>query len=615
MANTPYKPDWQRAIEMLSAVVIVFIATFLLYWARSIFIPLALAIFFAFVLAPVVNLLHIRLRLGRVPSVMLVVVIALGMTGITGWLVTRQLSSLTATLPDHSEAIRKKIESVRDWISANQNDRLSKMMKEMERVINPEANPESPSSESESSVETKAVVVETRRSSWANQFSTYLSPAVEILGQMAFSFVLVIFILLKREDLRNRMIRLVGDGRVTTVTKALDDASHRVSRYLLMQLLLNAGFGTLIMIGLFIIGVKYAILWGFLAAALRYIPYIGTIIGVIPPIIFSLAMSDGFTQPLSIIALYFTLEAINNNILEPKLYGKRLGISEVALLVAAAFWSFLWGPVGLILSSPLTTCLLVLGKYVPQAKFLDVILGDEPALEPKVAFYQRLTARDQDEASDIMLKEAKTKPVEQVFDEVLLPALSYARRAADQGEHSEADLKVMLRVASEIVDEVMLTVKPAKETAAEIEAWKPEDHRPRVPILICPARDEVDVLGCDLIGRMMHAGRWDMEIGTHATLASELMSGIAEKKQGIVCIVAIPPGGLSHCRYLCKRLRSQFPDLKILVGFWGQVDIPELSKQLQEAGADHADETMSAMLAHLEDWRSPLAAAVEPVAA
>ena len=279
--------------------------------------------------------------------------------------------------------------------------------------------------------------------SWVTRAPAILSPASEILGQAAFALVLSVFILWKRDDLRNRLIRLIGDTRLTTATKAVDDVSRRISRYLLMQLVINAVFGVLITVTMFLVGVPYALLWGVLASLMRYIPYLGTWLGLIPAVVVSLAFTDDWWQPVAVIAVYATLELACNNYFEPRLYGSSMGISEVAQLVAAAFWAFMWGPVGLILSGPLTVCLLVLGKNVPGLQFFEVLLGDEPVLGLDVRFYQRLTARDQDEAWQLVRDEAKAKTRTEIFDEVVVPTLTYAKR--DCGARATSRMRITRR--------------------------------------------------------------------------------------------------------------------------------------------------------------------------
>ena len=213
--------------------------------------------------------------------------------------------------------------------------------------------------------------------------------------------VLVIFMLLQREDLRDRVLRLVGGREVARATEAMDDAAKRISRYLLMQLIINVLYGIPVGIGLYFIGVPNPILWGCLATVLRFIPYLGPVIGALFPIALSFAVAPGWTLPLLTVALFVVLELFSNNVLEPWLYGASTGLSPVAVLVAAVFWTMLWGPLGLLMSTPLTVCLVVLGRHVPQLGFFDVLLGDEPALSPEVKFYQRLLARDPEEATEL----------------------------------------------------------------------------------------------------------------------------------------------------------------------------------------------------------------------
>ena len=252
-----------------------------------------------------------------------------------------------------------------------------------------------------------AVVIEPQRAAWMSRMTSFLSPMLEYLGELALAIILVIFMLLKREELRNRIIRLAGQGKIVAATKFVDEAAHRVSRFLLMQAIVNASFGLIFGLGLLLIGVKYALLWGFLGAMLRYLPYIGPYLAVTFPISLSLAMSEGWGTTLMVIGLFLTLELIISNFIEPRLYGQSMGVSEIAMLVSAAFWAFLWGPIGLVLSSPLTVCLVVLGRYIPRLEFLSVLLGDEPALDAGISFYQRLLARDQDEAEDLILEQIK----------------------------------------------------------------------------------------------------------------------------------------------------------------------------------------------------------------
>jgi hypothetical protein len=447
------------------------------------------------------------------------------------------------------------------------------------------------------------VVVQPEGPALLSRVPALLGPAAESLGGLALALVLVVFMLLKREDLRNRLIRLVGHGRMTVMTNAVDDAGQRISRFLVMQLIVNVGFGLALSIGLFLIQVPHALLWGFLAAILRYVPYLGTWIMATLLIVLSLALFPGWVQPLLVVGLIGVLELVTANLIEPKLFGHSMGISEVGLLVAAAFWTFLWGPVGLVLSSPLTVCLVVLGKYVPHLEFLDVLLGNEQALDADVSYYQRLLARDQDEATQLVLAQAKTSSLEQVYDGILVPALSYLKRDRARDDLTEADEQFVLRATREIVEDL-----GERQTAAvKLAAVPSEGSAARAPhkvhVLGCPGHDETDRLALEMFRQLLDPGRWDVEVLSIEMLSAEMVALAGQKQPAVVCIAAMPPGGLAHTRYLCKRLRAQLPDAKIVVGRWGLTsDLEQNQEQLREAGADQVEMNLRETCNHLNSW-------------
>ena len=422
---------WQRSIVLLSGTVITVVAISVLYWAQSIFIPVALAIFLTFLLNPVVS----RLRLWgvpRTPAVILAVCAAgLGL-GLAGWIVTAQVSSLLRELPEHTETVKAKVKSLKRAVEGT--GRLARMVEDITRELQGGPPPGAHESGSQAGPQAdadrpKAVFVEPQSPAWLGRITSFLSPMMEFLGEFALAIILVIFMLQRREEFRNRVIRLVGYGRVAPATKFVDEAAQRISRFLVMQALVNGSFGLVLGFGLLALGVKYALLWGFLAAMLRYLPYIGPYLAAVLPVMTSLALTEGWTTTLLALGLFVTLELLIANAIEPWLYGQSMGVSEIALLVSAAFWAFLWGPIGLVLSSPLTVCLVMLGRYVPQLEFLAVLLGDEPALDLKDSFFQRLLARDQDEAEDLIIERLKTEPADSIFDSILVPALCAARGA------------------------------------------------------------------------------------------------------------------------------------------------------------------------------------------
>jgi hypothetical protein len=430
---------------------------------------------------------------------------------------------------------------------------------------------------------------------WLTRLPALLSSLLQSLGSLALALVLVVFMLLKREDLRNRLIRLVSHGQITVMTKALDDAGRRISRFLLMQLFVNGTVGLAVGIGLLSLRVEYAFLWGFLAAVFRYIPYIGVWIAAVPPIILSLAMSPGWVQPLLVIGLFLAIELTASNVIEPRLYGQSIGVSEVALLVAAVLWAFLWGPIGLVLSSPLTVCLVVLGKYVPQLKFLDVLLGDEPPLDAHVTFYQRLLAHDQDEATQLVLAQAKASSPEHVYDDFLVPALNCAKRDREQDDLTESDEESVLQATREILEDLGEHREAVTQAEEAIHAEDRGNASAPIPlrVLACPARDQADHLALEMLRQLLDPAKWVVEIAAVETMTADLVSQVAEQTPALVCIGALPPGGLAHTRYLCKKLRARFPEVKIVVGRWGLAGDGEANReQLQDAGADLTATTM-----------------------
>lgn len=613
MAKTSATPGWQIALLILTGTVVGVVVVTCLYWARTVIIPVALAVFLAFLLAPLVAALQ-RRGLRRLPSVLLVVMLAGALLGGVVWLVTAQVTSLAGEVPKYTDNIKAKVKSLRHLGQGSVTSGLEKMIQDITGEWNlPAAGEEGEDGDKPAVAALEkptSVVLEPESPTWLARMPALLSSLLETLGGLALALVLVVFILLKREDLRNRLIRLGSHGQITVMTKALDDAGRRISRFLLMQLCVNATVGLAVGIGLLAIGVPYAFLWGFLVAVFRYIPYIGVWIAALPPIILSLAMFEGWVRPLLLIGLFLAIELLASNVAEPRLYGRSIGVSEVALLVAAALWAFLWGPIGLVLSSPLTVCLVVLGKYVPPLKFLDVLLGDEPPLDAHVTFYQRLLARDQDEATQLVLAQAKASSPEQVYDDFLVPALNYAKRDRERDDLTESDEQSVLQATREILED--LGERREVVTQAE-EAIRAEDRgNASAPIplrvLACPARDQADQLALEMLRQLLDPAKWVVEIAAVETLTADLVAQVAEQAPALVCIGALPPGGLAHTRYLCKKLRARFPKVKIVVGRWGLTGNVEANReQLQDAGADLTATTMLETRSQLTSLLSILA--------
>lgn len=607
MANSPAASAVQRALTVLAGTVVGVVVVACLYWVQAVFIPVALAIFLTFLLTPLVTLLE-RGRLGRTPSVILVVLLAGSVLAGVGWLIAVEVAGLAQELPSYSENIREKVTSLRGMSEGGGVKRLERMTHEIAGASEAATAGEAsvPGDESAARQRPTPVVIQPETPTWLSRLPALLRSAMESLGGVALAIVLLIFMLLEREALRNRVFRLVGHGRVTMTTKAVDDAAHRVSRYLLMQLVINSVYGSLWALGLFIVGVDYALLWGFLSAILRYVPYVGAPVAALFPVTLSLAEFPGWWPPLEVIGLFLLLELVTANVAEPFLYGQSIGVSPVAMLVAAAFWAFLWGPIGLVLSGPLTVCLVVLGKHVPQLEFFSVLLGDEPALEPDVSYYQRLLARDQDEASRLIVAQGKSSSPEAVYDELMIPALHYTKRDRDSDELTDEDEQFVFQATQEILDEVdQRLTDAATESAAEDAAQQPPARTvaARARILACPARDEADRLALEMLKHLLDPEQWEVEITAVETLTAELVERAAEQEPAMICIGALPPGGLAHTRYLCKRLRARFPKVKIAVGRFGlKENLDENREQLETAGADLMATTLLEMQTQLSAW-------------
>jgi hypothetical protein len=363
---------------------------------------------------------------------------------------------------------------------------------------------------------------------------------------------------------------------------------------MLAQFLINANFGFWLALGLYFIGVPYAVLWGFLAAALRYIPYLGTWIAAALPIALSLAVLPGWVRPLMVVGLFLALEVVTYNVLEPWYFGHSIGVSRTALLITAAFWAWLWGPVGLVLAAPLTACLVVMGRYIPQLEFFAVLLGDEPPLIPSDAYFQRLLAKDQDEASDLVEEFLREHAVEEVYDRVFRPALALVKENRDRGGLIESDEREFLEATREIIYEMVAPVQKAGFDARQKDvAGRPDECDNARPVVLgCPARDEVDELALEILGQTLDPRKCEFTVLSAKSLSAEIVTRVKQAQPAAVCIGTVPSKGLAHARYLCKRLRANCPQLKILVGCWGVAEDYRLLKdRLQAVGADAAATT------------------------
>jgi len=565
---------------------VVMVAIACLWLARAFVVPIAMAVLLAFVLSPVVSLLD-RRRLPRVVSVFAVVAILGLLLATGGWIVTSQIVEFLNELPQYQDNITRRIENLR---AQSRNSLVTKVEGFVEKVSAAATGAAEATTASHQEPPQPVRVINTQGIVQVGPLISSAGELFEILASAGLVAVLVIFMLINREDIRNRMLRLFGEGRMTLTTRALDDAAQGLSRYLLAQFGLNAAFGIVVAAGVWLIGVPYPLLWGVCATVLRYIPYFGPWIAASLPLTLSLAIHPGWTQPLLIFGLFLSFELFAGFVAEPLLYGQSMGVSPSALLIAIAFWSWLWGAMGLVLAVPLTACLVVLGKHVEQLRFFSVLLGDEPVLTADINFYQRLLARDQDEASDIAHERLRALSLEDLYDEIFIPAIVFVRRDYDANLLSEEEISSILEMTREIAEECWST---SIERAAKAVDEEQIPERAKLSILACAARDAADETALDMFARLLDPNVCDTHVVSTDRLVSEIVELVAEERPSIVCIASLPPGGLSHTRLICKRLRGRFPNLKIVVARWGlKSNVDRNREQLAQAGADHFGTTL-----------------------
>jgi predicted PurR-regulated permease PerM len=612
-----------RDLFHLLAVVVAVAAIAALYFARIVLIPFALALLFTFILTPVVRVLE-RIHFRRIPSTLLVIALAVAGFGAVGWTVAKQLSEVANQLPAYKSNIKTRLASLH-WPANQSLDSASETITEISKDLatspiasHPASAVAAPSSPNRSATPARPLPVEVVKTPALPLES--VQSVLGLLGSAVIVLVFTIFMLIRREDLRNRLISLAGEGHLHLVTQTLDDASARVSKYLLLQFVVNTCYGMFIGVCLHFIGVPGALLWGVLAGVLRFLPYIGPPLGGIMPLLLSLAVFHGWTQPLLTLGLFIVTELIVSNFIEPMLYGIHTGISSLAILVAAIFWTAIWGPIGLVLSTPLTVCLLVAGRHVPRLRFLHILLGDEPVLAPSSRFYQRLLAMDHDDARRVLARQLEGKTLEELYDSVLIPALSLAEHDRHQDRLDEASQKFICQSTRELIEDLWEPrAKDAEfshESGAAGELSLNYEARPAagqvapsLNILCLPARDEADELVGTMLAQVLErAGHRAECIALDAP--SEMLAQIRAAHPDVVCISALPPFAVPHVRSLYAKLRAQEPDVRILVGLWHFSGDPlKVSRRL---GLTEGSQTFSTLSEFIQELRT--APAADPVA-
>ena len=607
----------EELTALLSAVATAIIAVITiatLYFGREIFVPIALAILLSLALAPLVGILQ-RIRVPRGLAVVSVVLLAFAFIFAMGSLLATQLTQLAGDLPRYQSTISEKIQSFRDTKAGRGTlERASDMLKDLGKELDKPRDAASSSIVPNAPGPQTPVPVEVRQPDPGalESLRTLISPLVHPLATTGIIIIFVIFILLQREDLRNRVIRLAGSYDLQRTTAALDDAAGRLSRLFLTQLILNGAFGAVIGMGLWVIGVPSAILWGILAAVLRFVPYIGAVIAAAFPLALAVAVDPGWSMLLWTLALFLVVEPVVGHLIEPMVYGHSTGLSPVAVVASATFWTALWGPIGLVLATPLTVCLVVLGRHVERLEFLDVMFGDRPALSPPEIFYQRMLAGDPTEAAEKAEQFLKERSLVSYYDEVALKGLQLAQVDAERGALDQERLTkirdAVSEFASDLADQddrpppkVNLTTDAEASSAVESATENVEhDNLPILsketlppewqgehPVLCMAGRSLIDEAAAIMLAQLSTAHGLAARVEAAEALSTTNVFRLDTAGVAIVCLVYLDASGPAHMRYSVRRLRRKLPKATIILGCWAkEIDRTALEALREGAKAD-----------------------------
>ena len=580
--------DLPRGMFGMLAVLVAATVIAILYFAREVFVPITLAILLSFLLAPAVRWLR-RLRVGRVTAVGFTAMLAFMAIAGFAAVVVGEISSLAQQLPEYRYNLQTKIRSLPGMVPGGgvyrrATEMFRELSKELSRV-GTQGAAESPRSATGAPEPQPAkpmpVQVVAPEPGPLQIVESIIGPLLQPMAAGGLVIVFVIMILLEREDLRDRLLRLAGRRDLHRTTEAMNDAAQRISRYLLSQLVVNISCGLPIGIGLTLIGIPNAALWGILVVLLRFIPYLGIVIAAAFPLALAIAVDPGWMLLVWTALLIVCIELLVANLVEPLVYGGTTGLSPVALIAAATFWTWLWGPIGLLLSTPMTVCLVVLGRHVPQLQFLNVMLGNEPVLTPVETFYQRILANDPEEATEQAEEFAKNSSLSEFFDEVAIPALARAQADSDRGVLSFED-RATFASAIECMVENLLEDEDAGAAPEHAAGPKPEGFSG----MVCVAgRNELDQAAALLLVNVL---RMERHIDIGAPLSADALSADTAyfpffKDASVVCLSLISTSSPARARFLVRRIRRRAPRARILVGFWGSRTREAVSEEMARA--------------------------------
>lgn len=581
----------------LNTLLIAVIIVAIMYLTREVLIPLALAGILSFMLAPPVRMLQ-RLRLPRAAAVIAVVVIAFALIFVLGRIMAGEVRQLAADLPRYQEELSAKIKDLR----GGQGGTLERAQEILQKLgaqltqdrpsgLQAESLPAAPVSNPLIPVEVHEPV-----GGPVQVLSNFVNPLLGPLATTVLIVVFVIFMLIQREDLRNRLISVAGSTDIPRTIAAIDDAAHRLSRLFLTQLTINTGFGVFVGLGLWWIGIPNAFIWGVLAGVLRFIPFIGPVLGLVFPLVLAISVGSGWSMAVWTAALFIVLEGITGQIIEPIFEGHTTGLSPVAIVVTATFWAWLWGPVGLVLATPLTVILVVLGRHFEILKFFDVLFGDEPALSESQVFYQRMLARDPVEAIEHAKGFMAARPLSKYCDEVALPGLTLAQNDAERGTLDMHNMENLRATVEHLFADIAHEHRHLK-----IEACAPSE---RLPIIephqlashwLCEgsfvsigANSALDEAAAGVIATLARAHGLMARTEKPGALSATQLDKLDLSRAALICLSCVGTQKPAHIQYAARRIKSKAPHAKLLLGVWTATDDETLAALKSAVDADYA---------------------------
>ncbi|WP_375459555.1 AI-2E family transporter [uncultured Enterovirga sp.] len=573
-----------------------------LYFSRDVLLPFVVAVILSFVLAIPVRMLQ-GFGLGRTFPIAAVVIVAFVAFLAIGGLLASQLADLASDLPRYQSTIREKITSLKGAAAGGGPlERLAEMLQNLsdDFAPKPEAAPARNPGDPAAAQQPVPVEITKTRTSPIATITGYVTPLLHPLATASLVIVFTVFILMQRGDLRNRAIRLAGSQDLQRTTAAMNEAARRLSQFFLVQVLLNSAFGVAVGLGLWAIGVPSPILWGVMAAISRFVPYIGVILAAGGPLLLAAAVDPSWSMLVYTAVFFICAEVLVGQVVEPLVYGHSTGLSPVAVIASVTFWTWLWGPIGLILAMPLTVCLVVLGRHVEHLEFLDVMLGDRPPLTVAEVFYQRVLAGDAGEAYEQAEMFLKDHALATYYDEVAIKGLALGQVDLARGALDEAAVARIQNTCAQLIEEVSehetvdangaeakkVEVKRAVgdedldktlESADTVEAGLPVLAPGRLPpgweggaaVLCLGGRNELDRIGAAMLAQILGKHGLPARVEGSEALTAGGMGRESDAATKIVCLSYLDTSSPVHVRYAIRRLRRRYPQARIIIGSWG----------------------------------------------